>query len=109
MNPLLYPTSRSEKAIGHLLLIVLSFVAIFPIFWMFFTSLKPDNEITSLLLFPQSPTLDNYIAVFNLIPIMRILGNTFVVAIVGTILQLSTSLLAAYAFARWKFFGNRLL
>src|SRR5579859_221154 len=101
--------SQTERLIGHGLLIILSFIAVFPIFWMISTSFKPDNEIYALNLFPQNPTLDNYAFVWNSIPLLRILGNTFLVGISQTILQLLTSLLAAYAFARWKFFGNRVL
>jgi len=109
VTQMLYPASRAERIIGHILLILLSFVAVFPIYWMFSTSLKPANEINQLTVFPQAPTLDNYAFVWQSIPIVRILGNTFLVAGVETALQLLTSLLAAYAFARWKFFGNRFL
>ena len=61
-NRQLYPASRAERVIGHGLLILLSFVAIFPIFWMFSTSLKPANEINELNLFPLAPCLASGVA-----------------------------------------------
>jgi len=109
VNRLLYPASRAERLFGHGLLVVLSIVALFPLFWMFSTALKPANEINELYLLPQAPTLDNFTFVWQTIPIFRILGNTFLVAGIEMTLQLLTSLLAAFAFARWRFFGSRLL
>lgn len=99
-----------RRPIGsHLILITLSLVAVFPIYWMFVTSLKPTNEIYSAALLPMQPTLDNYAFAWSRIPMLRMLGNTFAMAGAQTLLQLITSVLAAYGFSRWQFPGSRLL
>lgn len=94
---------RLSRIAGHAVLIVLSFVSIFPIYWMVVTSLRPANEIYDYGLLPATPSLDNYWFVLESIPIIRMLGNTMLVSFVVTIAQLFTSLLAAFAFARWRF------
>lgn len=104
----LRPT-RPNNVLGHILLIALSALALLPIYWMFMTALKPANEIYSSLPYPVSPTLENFAYVAEELPILRILGNTFVTATVQTVAQLFTALLAAYAFARWTFPGRNLL
>ncbi len=94
---------------GHVLLIVLSLLALFPVYWMVVTSLRPANDVFSSSLFPVAPSLENYRAVWNTIPIARMLFNTLLVASLLTAFQLLTSILAAYAFARWRFFADKLL
>lgn len=87
----------------HAMMIVLSFVAVFPVLWMVVTSLKAENEIFSLSLFPASPSLDNYAYVLAQVPMLRMLANTTIVALATAALQVLTGLLAAYAMIRWRF------
>jgi sn-glycerol 3-phosphate transport system permease protein len=95
--------------IGYGLLTLLSLVAIFPIYWMINTSLKPANEIVSPSLLPLRPTLEHYRFVLESIPIAAMLANTFAMAALVTLGQLLTALLAGFAFARWRFPGDRVL
>ena len=85
------------------MLAVLSAVCLFPILWMLLSSLKGDADISSLTLLPHVPTLANYAAVFTELPILAMIANTVVMAGAVTVLQLVTSVLAAYAFGRWRF------
>ncbi len=87
---------------SHALLVVLSLLSIFPLYWMFVTALRRPNEIFSTTLWPQNPTLENIAYIMNGMPILGMLWNTFIVAALTTLAQLVTALLAAYAFARWK-------
>ncbi|MGV8855653.1 MAG: carbohydrate ABC transporter permease [Devosia sp.] len=98
-----------NSAAGHLLLVLLSLVCLFPVYWMVATSLRPANAIFESSLWPSSMSLDNYIYALNAIPILRMLGNTLLIAVVVTIIQLFTGLLAAYAFARWRFPFDKLV
>ncbi len=94
---------RIGRISGHAVLLILSFVSLFPVYWMFVTSLRPPNEIYDTGIWPASPSLDNYRFVLDSIPIIRMLWNTLLVSFVVTIAQLFTALLAAFAFARWRF------
>ena len=94
---------------GHALLIALSLLALFPVYWMIATSLRPANDIFSTAMIPTAPTLENYGVVWNSIPILRMLANTFIMAALVTACQIATSILASYAFARWTFTGDRVI
>ena len=98
-----------NSAAGHLLLVLLSLVCLFPVYWMVATSLRPENAIFETSLWPSSMSLDNYVYALNAIPILRMLGNTLLISVVVTIIQLFTGLLAAYAFARWRFPFDKLV
>jgi sn-glycerol 3-phosphate transport system permease protein len=94
---------------GHALFLLLCAVTVFPIYWMFATSLKPAADVFDARLVPERLTLDNYAFVWQNVPIGRMLLNTFLMALLQTAGQLLTSLLAAYAFARWRFPGDHLI
>jgi ABC-type glycerol-3-phosphate transport system permease component len=94
---------------GHLVLLALSFLSLGPIYWMFLSSFRPENELYSTNPLPVSVTLENYLFVWNSIPIGNMLLNTFLMAGLITIGQLLICILAGYALARWQFPGDRLL
>ncbi|WP_332719305.1 carbohydrate ABC transporter permease [Pelagibacterium mangrovi] len=95
--------NRASNAVGHMLMAVLSIFCLFPVYWMIVTSFRPANAIFETSLLPTSGSLENYIYALNAIPIAQMLGNTLLVSVVVTIIQLATGLLAAYAFSRWRF------
>ncbi len=98
---------RATTAIAHLVMVILSIFCLFPVYWMVVSSLRPPNEIYDTSLWPTGASLDNYAYALKAIPIVRMLGNTLVVSTVVTVAQLFTGLLAAYAFARWRFRGDK--
>ncbi len=71
--------------------------------------MRPPNAIYDRSLLPTPLSAENYRYVWDAIPIGRMLLNTFQMAIMQTVAQLMTALLAAYAFARWTFRGDRIL
>ena len=100
--PALAPGSIAARIRAHALLIVLSLVAILPLYWMLVTALRAPNDIFSASPWPERPTLQNFAAILRDVPILRMIGNTFVVATLTALVQLVTAVLAAYAFARWR-------
>jgi ABC-type glycerol-3-phosphate transport system permease component len=76
---------------------------------MLVTSLRPPSEIFDRTLLPASPSFENYAFVWQNVPVGRMLTTTFLMAVLQTVGQLLTSLLAAFAFARWRFPGDNLL
>jgi len=94
---------------GNLALIVICLLTLFPLYWMVLTSIRPANDIFSTSLLPSQLTGGNFSYVWQHIPIGQMLINTFVMALLIMASQLLTSILAAYAFARWRFPGDRLL
>jgi len=90
-------------------LVILIVIAIFPVYWMVATSFKAANALFQISLWPVNPTSENYRFVWENLPFGLMLGNTVAMASLQMISQLLTALLAAYAFARWKFWGSRLI
>lgn len=89
-------------------LVVAAMVALFPVFWMASSSLKPATELFArdMTLLPVNWTLENYLNVWNNTSFPRYFWNSFVVAGLSTILSVIVSMYAAYALARIRFFGR---
>ncbi len=118
-DALVLPTARplrriSERsglntAAGHLLMVLLSIFCLFPVYWMLASSFRPANSMFETSLWPTTMSLDNYTQAVDAIPIARMLLNTLVFSVLSTVFQLFTGILAAFAFARWKFRGDKLV
>jgi multiple sugar transport system permease protein len=109
--PLARPTGfgrRTSRTVAYVALILGSLWALFPFLWMISTSLKSDQQVLIYppVWFPNPPVWGNYSTVMQLLPFGRFLFNTAIVAITVTILELITSSLAGYAFARLRFPGR---
>ncbi len=75
---------------------------LFPVLWLFLTSLKTEAELTRVPItyLPDNATITNYVDAFSDQPLLVFLMNSFIVASLSTILTLLVSTLAAYAIAR---------
>ena len=101
--------SGLNTAAGHLLMLLLSIICLFPVYWMLVSSFRPANTMFETSLWPTQPSLDNYTRAIDAIPIARMLLNTLVFSAISTVFQLLTGILAAFAFARWKFRFDKLV
>jgi multiple sugar transport system permease protein len=92
----------------YLLFGVGSAVMLVPFLWMISTSLKDGSEVFVYppVWLPNPPQFRNYTYVLELLPFGRYLINTTFVATTVTLLEVLTSSLAAYAFARVEFPGR---
>lgn len=103
-------TSSPPKTGGslglHVLLVVLSLVMVAPFIWMLLTSLKTLAELGDPTWMPADFQWGNYVEVFHVIPFLRFMANSLVVAGWVTALQVLTSAMAAYSFARLEWPGR---
>lgn len=95
-----------RRAVRYALLTIVSFVVLFPIYTTVIASLKPGNKVLVNPLLPDSFTFDVLTEAWTTGRLGRYLFNSLVVAVVITIFQLVTSVLAAYAFAMLDFPGK---
>ncbi|WP_300342508.1 carbohydrate ABC transporter permease [Nesterenkonia sp.] len=100
--------SRWRGLAGHSVLAVVALFCVFPVYWLFATSLRRPEDALSQNLIPWPLSLENYTYVLEAIPIVAMLVNTFLMASVMTFFQLLIAVLAAYGFAIWDFPGKRL-
>ncbi|CAM5356508.1 carbohydrate ABC transporter permease [Leifsonia shinshuensis] len=84
--------------------------AIVPFIWMVSGSFRSESDLfgNPASLFPTSITLHGYLGVWEQLPFLRLLGNTFLFAGVTTAATLLFDSLCAYALARLKFRGRNL-
>ena len=99
-----------RRAPVYVALVAGAVVMLVPFLWMVSTSLQPDSALGGdPQLIPVNPTLDNYARISEAFPFWRFLGNSVLVAAISTVLQVFTSAMGAYVFARLVFRGRDLL
>jgi multiple sugar transport system permease protein len=102
---------RSSNWLLHLVLLSGSVLMLLPFLWMLSTSLKEPREIFTFppTWIPSHFAWENYSKAVSVMPFGRFYINSLVVAISVTAVQLLTSSLAAFAFARLRFWGRNAL
>lgn len=104
-----------RQRFGRIALIVLNIIAwlfiMFPLIYAFLMAIKPSGELydPNSVLFPQNPTLTNFVDVFDIAPIGTYILNSLIVAVSITVLQIITSILAAFAFRFLNFKGKGMI
>lgn len=101
----------TKKVIFHLVIYTLAFGTVMPFIWMLLTSTKSIGEILSYppTFLPSGLHLENYTKSFEAAPFGRYYFNSIFVAVTVTLGQLITCSMAAYAFARMRFWGRNVL
>ncbi|MCU0884676.1 MAG: carbohydrate ABC transporter permease [Beijerinckiaceae bacterium] len=96
-----FPSAKKMTLIAGAVVAINGF---FPALWILFTSLKTESELMRLpiTIWPAAPTLGNYTRVFVDQPIFLFMWNSFVVAVLSTLLCVTVSALAAYALVRLR-------
>ncbi|MCB1103127.1 MAG: carbohydrate ABC transporter permease [Opitutaceae bacterium] len=95
-------SARPQRLPIHLLLTLLSIAMIAPFVWMVLTSFKSLAEVAGENWLPGEWHWRNYLQVFKTIPFTRFMWNSLLIAAWVTFLQVLTSSLAAYSFARLR-------
>jgi len=87
------------------IIIVTSLLILFPLYWMFSTSFKPEAEIFRIppTFFPIEPVIENYEFAWNQSQIPVYLMNSVIYVIGTLIIVFICGSLAAYAMSRFKF------
>ena len=86
-------------------------IALVPFVWMVSGSFRSEADLfgNPASLFPTSWTLHGYTAIWQQLPFLRLLLNTLIFAGGTTVLLLLFDSMCAYALARLKFRGSKLL
>jgi multiple sugar transport system permease protein len=95
----------------HIIVYALAIITLIPFLWMVLTSVK---DLSDIFIYPPQwlPSkihLENYVNAFDAAPFGRYYFNSIFVALAVTIGQLITCSMAAFAFARLKFWGRNVL
>ena len=95
----------------YLPLIALLIFILFPFYWTFLTSIKPEAELYGAVTYwPSAVIWDNYKKLFTTtVDFLKAMKNSFIVASITTVVSLTASTLAAYAFSRYRFKGRKFM
>jgi len=99
-----YP-SKILKILLYIFLSISALIMIAPFLWMFSTSLKSISEVFTFppAIFGKVLRWDNYLKISERYPFGRFFINSAIVSSVVVVVQLFTSSLGGYVFARLKF------
>lgn len=103
--------SIAGKILFAVFVVVFVGIIVLPFFWQFMTSIKPLSEISAIPAkwIPSKVHWDFYKNVFTKHPFGRYLLNSFIVALSTTVLSILIGASAAYALARLRFKGKKIM
>jgi len=108
-------TAKINKRFKHILLNIITwlavFLVIFPLLWMFLSSIKHNTEIFASppTIISKDPTLTNFIELFKLTSFERYFLNSLIVTALTIIITIVIATLTAYTFSRFKIKGSGFL
>ena len=99
------------RVIVYIVLILSAFLWFVPILTALITSVRTFDDIlvNGFISLPEKITFENFITAWERGGLNRYLPNSFIITLPSLFLTLLLSSLGAYALARFKFKGNRLL
>jgi arabinogalactan oligomer/maltooligosaccharide transport system permease protein len=106
-------SGKKKRALGrvltHVVLIVFTVIAVYPVLQIVTVSLRPSDKLlsTSLEIVPEGATFRSYIALFTEQPFLRWVGNSTIVALAVTLTGVCLASMAGYAFSRFRFMGKK--
>jgi trehalose/maltose transport system permease protein len=94
-----------------IIIIFIIIYTLFPFYWAVVSSLTPASQLfsTPVRYFPQNPTTQAYVSVFNNPMFLRSLVNSAFVAITTVLIALAIGSFGAYALGRLQFRGRTLV
>jgi len=102
-------TTAKEKVGWTTANILVILFAIIPVLWIVSLSFKDPSSVTDGSFWPKKWTWDNYSGIFKTSEFTRALVNSIGIALISTFVAVLFASMAAYAVARLRFPGKRLL
>lgn len=106
-------TYRLNRKIGsYMMLTIVAIFTIIPFVWTLSTTLKGPNESIFSMppkFIPNEITFENFVTVWNTLPIPLYLWNSVIITFFGMLLPIVIATLAGFPLARMKFKGRNLV
>jgi ABC-type maltose transport system permease subunit len=105
-------SQRQQKRIGiivrWIIAVFLIIFSVFPVIWIVSASFNPSDTLATQTLIPRNAGLQNYqdLLSSDIFPYLTWLWNSIKISSITTILSISVTTLAAYAFSRFRFQGR---
>src|SRR5699024_6412102 len=93
-----------------ILALIVTFLIVFPLWWIFVSSITPSGELFSrpIKYWPDNPTLESYKYLINNVNLFRKIWDTFIIVGLAILIGMIVSVAAAFSFARFKSRGLKL-
>lgn len=94
---------KASFVFSHVYLLILTFVSVFPLFWIIISSFKSKGELTGdpTAFWPKTWTLDYYTHVINDLKFFVNIKNSVWISLVTTLIAITIASLAAYGIVRF--------
>ena len=91
------------KTVRTLLMICMTFVILYPLFYMISMAFRPVEDVFNpqIIWVPDSFTIDNIVTTVKTIDYLGLLGNTIFLSVTSTVIQLFITALIGYGFGRF--------
>jgi multiple sugar transport system permease protein len=95
----------------YLLLIAIGFVYLYPLLFMFITSLKSPTDLLNPMVqwIPTEFFMGNYVKAFRVLDYPASLMSSILVSLVPSLIQAAVCSLVGYGLARYRFWGKNIL
>lgn len=95
----------------YTLLIAIGFVYLYPLLFMFVTSMKSMGDLLNPMVqwVPTEFYLGNYIKAFRVLDYPSTLASSIMISVIPSVIQAFVCSLVGYGLARYRFFGKNLL
>lgn len=96
---------KSTRIVVYTVLILLICISLFPVYWMVISSFKHNNSLIAWPpdFTPSVKTLDNYKTMFGNAKYLTYFKNSLITSLGSVVVSMVVSILAAYAFSRYRF------
>ena len=103
------PRSKAARLLLWTLLTVISAAFLYPLVWLIAASLKPRAEVFDNSLIPRTFSPQNYVQVWDQLPLVNWVTNSFLIAVLAATLVTVSSSMVAFGFAYFRFPGRNFL
>ncbi|WP_309066888.1 carbohydrate ABC transporter permease [Microbacterium sp.] len=103
------PKSLLSRVLLTGVLIGFTLVFLYPLVWLIAASLKPRGEVFDNALIPKTVMPENYVEVWNQLPLMSWMWNSIAIALLAATAVSISSSIVAFGFAYFRFPGRKLL
>lgn len=103
------PKSLIARILLTIVLIGFGLLFLYPFVWLIAASLKPRGEVFDNSLIPRTFVPENYIEVWNQLPLLSWVWNSVAIALLAAGTVAISSSIVAFGFAYFRFPGRKLL
>lgn len=103
------PKTLAGRVVLAIALTLFSLLFLYPFAWLVAASLKPRGEVFDNALIPRTFVPENYIEVWNQLPLLSWMWNSIAIALLAATAVAISSSIVAFGFAYFRFPGRGLL